>query len=168
MIAAGIALTLLFQVADAVTVVRGAQVLDVRSDRMERDVTLVIRGGRIVDRGTAAATIPSGARVIDATGLVVMAGLIDAHVHLTIAGRPRDNAAATLRAAFTTVADLGAAGGGGVRLQRLIDADSVPGPRVVPAGSWIGGRGGVCEFGGATIRGAEEARARAQNDVAAG
>src|SRR5688572_25425109 len=160
MIAAGIALTLLFQVADSVTVVRGGQVLDVRSDRIEQNVTLVVRGGRIVSRSTGTVTIPSGARVIDATGLVVMAGLIDAHVHLTIAGRPRDNAAATLRAGFTTVADLGSAGAAGVRLQRLIDADSFPGPRIIPAGSWIGGRGGVCEFGGATIRGAEEARAR--------
>jgi imidazolonepropionase-like amidohydrolase len=89
-------------------------------------------------------------------------------VHLTLAGRPRDNAAATLQAGFTTVADLGSAGGAGLRLKRLIEQDSAAGPHMIAAGSWIGGRGGVCEFGGATIRGADEARSRAQADVAAG
>jgi imidazolonepropionase-like amidohydrolase len=50
----------------------------------------------------------------------------------------------------------------------MVDTDTIPGPTIIAAGSWIGGRGGVCEFGGATIRGAAEARARAESDAAAG
>jgi imidazolonepropionase-like amidohydrolase len=95
-------------------------------------------------------------------------GLIDTHVHLTLGGRPRDNATATARAGFTTVADLGSSNYSAIRLKRLIEADSVVGPRMITAGSWIGGRGGVCEFGGATIRGAEEATARVTADLNAG
>src|SRR5262249_34129396 len=44
----------------------------------------------------------------------------------------------------------------------------VPGPTVIAAGSWIGAKGGVCEFGGATVNGADEARARARSDLDAG
>jgi imidazolonepropionase-like amidohydrolase len=66
------------------------------------------------------------------------------------------------------VADLGSGAYSSIRLKRLIDADSVVGPRMLVAGSWIGGRGGVCEFGGATIRGAGEADARVTADLAAG
>jgi imidazolonepropionase-like amidohydrolase len=39
---------------------------------------------------------------------------------------------------------------------------------VIAAGSWIGAKGGVCEFGGATVAGEEEARSRARADLEAG
>lgn len=147
--------------------IRAGHVLDLRTGRVEDNVTLLIRDGMIAARGTRLA-LPSGIRIVDASQATLLAGLIDAHVHLTIAGRPRDNAAKVVRAGFTTVADLGSANGLGVRLKRLIDADSVVGPTMIAGGSWIGGKGGVCEFGGATIRGAAEAEARAAGDLAAG
>jgi imidazolonepropionase-like amidohydrolase len=147
--------------------IRAGRVLDLRTGRVEENVTLLIRDGIITARGPRL-TLPSGIRIVDASQATLLAGLIDAHVHLTIAGRPRDNAAKVVRAGFTTVADLGSANGLGVRLKRLIDADSVVGPTMIAGGSWIGGKGGVCEFGGATIRGATEADARAAGDLAAG
>lgn len=152
--------------ADTVAI-RAGRVLDLRSGKAERNVILLVHDGRIGGRGTNL-VIPSGVRVIDASNYTIMPGLIDAHVHLTINGRPRENAAHTLLAGFTTVADLGSANGAGVRLKRLIDSDSIIGPTMLAGGSWIGGRGGVCEFGGATIRGAEEAGVRAGSDLADG
>lgn len=152
--------------ADTVAI-RAGRVLDLRTGQMERSVILLIADGRIAARGRDLA-IPAGARVVDASTYTIMPGLIDAHVHLTISGRPRENAARTLLAGFTTVADLGSASGAGVRLKRLIDADSIIGPGMLAAGSWIGGRGGVCEFGGATIKGADEAGARAASDLVGG
>ena len=106
--------------------------------------------------------------MIDLKSRTVLPGLIDAHVHLSLAGDPDSNARATLLAGFTTVADLGSAGGAGIRLRDRIAKGQVPGPRIIAAGSWIGERGGVCEFGGATVHGAAEARARARADLEAG
>lgn len=60
---------------------------------------------------------PSAAGVLPLEGRTILPGLVDAHVHLTIASDPAKNAAATLRAGFTTVIDLGSANGGGVRLR---------------------------------------------------
>src|SRR5690349_15350755 len=87
----------------AATVVRGGDVLDVSTGKVERNTTLIVRGGRIVARGRTV-RIPPDARIIDAAGLTLMPGLIDTHVHVTLGGRPRDNALATLKAGFTTVA----------------------------------------------------------------
>lgn len=147
--------------------IRAGRVLDLRTGEIDSNITILIDGARIVARGRDVA-VPPGARVIDATRYTVFSGLIDAHVHLSIAGRPRDNAARTLSAGFTTVADLGSVGGAAIRLKKLIEADSLRGPTMLAGGSWIGGRGGVCEFGGATIAGPAEARARAWSDLAAG
>lgn len=153
--------------AESLVAVRTGRLLDIERGVLRDSVVLLMSRGLIIAAGRDV-EVPRGARVVDATALTVLPGLIDAHVHLTLAGRPRDNARSTLQAGFTTVADLGSASGLIFRLQRLIELDSVPGPHIVPAGSWIGGRGGVCEFGGATIRGEAEARARAELDVAGG
>jgi imidazolonepropionase-like amidohydrolase len=152
--------------AAGVVAVRAGHLFDSRTGTLADGVIILVRNGVVAEVGPRV-RIPAGAQVVDATAYTVLPGLIDAHVHLTLAGRPRDNARKTLEAGFTTVADLGSARGGGVRLRDLI-GDSIPGPRMLAAGSWIGGRGGVCEFGGATIRGAAEAAARAQADLLAG
>ena len=144
--------------------IRAGRVLDVQTGTYESNVTLLLRDGVIAARGRNI-SVPAGVTIIDASRLTILAGLIDAHVHLSLRGRPRDNAVTTLRGGFTTVADLGSANGLGVRIRQLVEQDSVAGPTVVAAGSWIGGRGGVCEFGGATVRGADEARARATSDT---
>ncbi|MGH7702792.1 MAG: amidohydrolase family protein [Gemmatimonadales bacterium] len=161
-------LTLVLSPPPADTVaIRAGRVLNLRTGQAESGVTLLIRDGRIAARGRDL-VIPAGVRVIDASNYTIMPGLIDAHVHLTISERPRDDAVRTLRAGFTTVADLGSADGDGARLMKVIDANNALGPTMLAAGSWIGGRGGACEFGGATIRGAAEAGARARSDLAAG
>jgi imidazolonepropionase-like amidohydrolase len=129
---------------------------------------IVVRGGKIVAMHRTGWRPPAGAQVLDLRGRTLLPGLVDAHVHLTISGEPEANAAATLRAGFTTAIDLGSANGAGVRLRDAIAEGRTLGPRVIAAGSWIGSKGGVCEFGGATVGSADEARARAQADLRSG
>jgi imidazolonepropionase-like amidohydrolase len=155
--------------SDTTLVLLGGQYVDVRNGTLRPNGAIVVRGGRIVALEPEGSwRPPRGAQVIDLKDRTVLPGLIDAHVHLTLAGDPDSNARATLLAGFTTVADLGSAVGAGIRLRNRIAKGEVPGPRIVAAGSWIGERGGVCEFGGATIHGAVEARARARADLKAG
>ena len=151
-------------------VLRGGEYLDTRSGVLRRNGAIVVRDGRIVEIQPPAAVRkpPADARTMDLDGRTVLPGLIDAHVHLTLSGNPTANALATLRAGFTTVVDLGSAGGAGLRLRDRIARGEAPGPSVIAAGSWIGAKGGVCEFGGATVAGAEEARSRALADLEAG
>jgi imidazolonepropionase-like amidohydrolase len=156
--------------SDTTLVLRGGRWLDARAGALHPNGAIVVRGGRIValEPPKAHWKPPAGAEVVEVEGRTVLPGLIDAHVHLTLAGDPDSNALATLRAGFTTVVDLGSASGAGVRLRDAIAQGRVPGPRVIAAGSWIGAKGGVCEFGGATVDGAAEASARARGDLEAG
>lgn len=87
--------------------IRGGRIID-PSQGIDRVGTLAIRGGRIdgIDDGTTAAD-----RVIEAEGLIVAPGLIDAHVSLREPGSEEDETTATGTAAalaggFTTVACL--------------------------------------------------------------
>jgi imidazolonepropionase-like amidohydrolase len=158
------------EAADTVLVLRGGFRLDARTGTLQPNGTIVVRDGKIVALRppTDAQPVPAGARVVDLAGRTILPGLIDAHVHLTLAGDPDSNALATLRAGFTTVVDLGSADGAGVRLRDATAHGRVAGPRVIAAGSWIGAKGGVCEFGGATVNGATEAAERTRADLDAG
>ncbi|HUR93364.1 MAG TPA: CocE/NonD family hydrolase [Gemmatimonadales bacterium] len=155
---------------DSTLVLRGGRWLDVRAGRLRPNGAIVVQRGKIVGMHPPGSRWrqPDDVRVFFMDGRTVLPGLIDSHVHLTLAGNPDSNARATLAAGFTTVADLGSAGGAGARLRDSIATGIVPGPRVVAAGSWIGAKGGVCEFGGATVSGASEARSRALSDIGSG
>lgn len=155
---------------DTAVVLRGGHWLDVRAGRLRPNGAIVVRNGRVVAMHApgSAWRPPAGAQVIDLEGRTVLPGLIDAHVHLTLAGDADTNARATLLAGFTTVVDLGSAEGAGVRLRNAIAKGKVSGPRVIAAGSWIGAKGGVCEFGGATVDNAAQAGDRARADLRSG
>jgi imidazolonepropionase-like amidohydrolase len=155
---------------DTTLVLRGGEYLDTRAGVLRPNGAIVVRDGRIVELQPPAAVRkpPAGARTLDLDGRTILPGLIDAHVHLTLSGDAAANALATIRAGFTTVVDLGSAGGAGLRLRDQIAGGVTAGPSVIAAGSWIGAKGGVCEFGGATVAGAEEARSRALADLEAG
>jgi imidazolonepropionase-like amidohydrolase len=66
---------------DAVTVIRGATVLTVSDGTIENG-TVVVRDGRIAAVGGADLAAPAGARVVDATGMYLSPGIIDAHSHI--------------------------------------------------------------------------------------
>lgn len=60
---------------------RGARILPITAPDIENGV-LVVQGGRIVAVGGPDTPIPAGAEVVDATGRVIMPGLVDTHSHI--------------------------------------------------------------------------------------
>ncbi len=119
--------------------------------------SVLVRGERIAAAGPA---IDAGdAEVVDLKGLTVLPGLMDLHAHLFLHSynetpwddqvlkeseayrtvRAVSHAAATLRAGFTTLRDLGTEGAGyaDVALKRAIAEKVVAGPRLFVAGRAI-------------------------------
>ncbi len=102
--------------------------------------SVVVRNGKIASVTKGAANAP-GVQRIDAKGMTVMPGFIDAHRHI-ITGNPdqwmKDEAPARMRefleAGYTTLL----AGGGPapqlIELQKRIDSGEIKGPRIIPAG----------------------------------
>lgn len=101
-----------------------------------------------------------GAMVIDQRNRFVLPSLIDSHVHLTgelgpnqlleevqltasdAALRGAEHARVTVRAGFTTVADLGAPNESIFALRRAINENRIPGPRIIASGSSVTPDGG--------------------------
>jgi imidazolonepropionase-like amidohydrolase len=143
-------------------VIRNARIFDGRSAQLRIGSEIVIAGNRIVAIRTAAPT-PDGAgspapRVLDAGGRVVIPGLIDAHIHPTIAvslTQLRDNdpsyvaarsgaeARAILMRGFTTIRDMG---GPAFGLKQAIDEGVLEGPRIFPSGALISQTSGHGDF----------------------
>jgi imidazolonepropionase-like amidohydrolase len=69
--------------AASVVAIVGATLVDGRGGPPVRDSAVVVRGERIVAVGARSAVrVPAGARVVDATGLTLVPGLLDAHFHI--------------------------------------------------------------------------------------
>jgi imidazolonepropionase-like amidohydrolase len=136
--------------------------IEVESGQAIEPVAIAVIEGRIV------AEAPEGASTLDLGELTLLPGLVDAHVHLTLAGETEANARDTLLAGFTTVMDLGALEYRNLELRDRIEAGDVVGPRVVASGPWLGIKDGICEFGGIGVRGVEAFRNRVREDVARG
>ena len=69
--------------ATSVIAIVGASLIDGRGGPVVPDSVVVVRGERIVAVGKQGEVkIPSGAEVIDARGLTLLPGLIDAHFHI--------------------------------------------------------------------------------------
>src|SRR5690349_13789228 len=121
------------------------RILDPRTGRYSGASVILVRDGRIIDVMPRSAFMSSMAdTVIDLHDQTVLPGLIDAHVHLAIGGQPTANALADLRAGFTTIVDLGARTHRLLQIRDSINRGSIPGPRVIAAGIWVGVKGGVC------------------------
>ena len=76
--------TAMAQAPAAVTAIRNATILTVTKGTIEKG-TIVVRNGKIAAVG-ANVDVPRGATEIDATGLFVMPGIIDAHSHIAVDG----------------------------------------------------------------------------------
>lgn len=152
---------------DRLVSIAADRLLDVGRGAIVRDAVIVIDGDRIVAAGPRTSIDPRGKR-IDLGDVTLLPGLIDAHVHLTLAGTGEANAGATLRAGFTTVQDLGAVDHANIRLRDAIRDGKVVGPRVVSSGPWLGRSGLTCDFQGIGVAGADAFRKRVLEDVAAG
>jgi imidazolonepropionase-like amidohydrolase len=137
------------------TVVRGASVID-GTGADPRLADIVIDDGLI--RSVESPLEPSrDDAVIDASGLTVLPGLIDAHTHFgivdlggvggtpvaVIAARIFQNCELALAAGFTTARDCGGVDGG---LARAIDTGLIDGPRLYPSGPILCQSGGHGDF----------------------
>jgi len=140
----------------AVTVLRAARMLDVKSGRYVENAAVLLRGRRIEASGPAARLrVPAGATTVDLGDATLLPGLIDAHVHLawappsnatpatSLAGS--EEARATLLAGFTTVRNPGSTGRADILLRDAIADGRLPGPRILAAGPALGVKGGVCD-----------------------
>ena len=149
--------------------IRARAMVDIEHGRLIDKATVVIRGARILAAGSSSSiVVPAEATRIDLPETTLLPGLIDAHVHLTLAGQPAANARATLAAGFTTVQDLGAVTYANLDLRDAINAGRTEGPRVIASGPWLGISGGICDFNGIGIRGADAFRKRVREDVERG
>ena len=143
------------------TVIRAGKLIDVDAGKVLANQVIVVRDGKIVAVGGAAAAIPAGAAMIDLSNMTVLPGLIDCHTHLV--GDPNDtdplselrktsavrafesipNAKVTLLAGFTTVRDVGTYRAlVDVALRDAIARGDVIGPRMFVAGAYITITGG--------------------------
>jgi imidazolonepropionase-like amidohydrolase len=114
--------------AQAPTALVNANVVSVRDGTILPKATMVLRDGKIVSVGSAAA--PSGLTVIDVRGRYVIPGLIDAHTHIANLRAART----ALESGVTTVRSAGVAGYVDVGLRELAKKGAIPGPDVLAAG----------------------------------
>ena len=102
-----------------------------------RPAALAIVAGRIAGE---APKPPAGAKTVEASGLLLLPAFVDAHVHLSVAGKVPDVAAAELRGGVAAVLDLG-------EPERTLPLDAPPlrvrfagplltAPRGYPTQSW--------------------------------
>src|SRR5688572_25634700 len=122
------------------------QLIDVKKNEVQKEMTIVVEGNKIVDISKGYKATSSTDKTIDLKSKTVMPGLIDMHVHLESETRkgelidkfvlnPADlafqsakYAKATLMAGFTSVRDLGGTGVN-VSLRNAINKGIVEGPR---------------------------------------
>ena len=109
---------------------RRANLIDGISARPLRDVTLVVRAGRIESVSRLPDRVPAGAKVIDLGGRWLLPGLIDAHAHL----RDLDSARAALRSGVTTARALGVPHFADIDIRQRHRAGASDLPDVVAAG----------------------------------
>ncbi|MDB5874727.1 MAG: amidohydrolase [Ramlibacter sp.] len=126
---------------------------------------LKIEEGRIVEVATGAAKLPDGSNVLlDAAGMTVMPGLIDAHCHLSYgdarsieeqdlyasaeyrALRSAWHAGKVLRAGVTSVSDPGGSWNIGVAVRDAIKAGMYEGPRIATAGRYLTTSTGLADY----------------------
>jgi imidazolonepropionase-like amidohydrolase len=121
--------------------------------------SVLVEDGRITRIGVAGSiAAPDGVRAIDCGGRTLMPGLTDAHVHLgavTAGANPppeshvsyvmkvAENIRIALDEGFTTVRD---AGNLDPAYALAVEAGQMPGPRILPAGSFLSQTGGHGDF----------------------
>jgi imidazolonepropionase-like amidohydrolase len=143
------------QPAKATLAIVGGLLIDGHEGPPQPQSIVLIDGNRIVAIGTRdTLKVPAGARVIDASGMTVMPGLIDAHVHMDIIGHtnyaywhrtylPRyeeiiaTSARQLIVNGVTTAVDLSGQPEALIAVRKKIDSGDLPGPRMKVSMGWI-------------------------------
>lgn len=145
---------------EPILVVTGGTLIDGRGGAPIANAVVVTQGDRILAAGPAASTpVPANAaRTIDATGMFVMPGLIDLHIHFTQQRGPNmgaysdSPAAAAIRgtalasqlvdAGITAARDVGTMDDVALRIKEAVDRGIIRGPRVMWSGRIISSTSG--------------------------
>ena len=123
-------------------VIRGGRAITMRGNEIIENADVVIRDNRIVAVGPRGQVqVPADARVIDATGKVVLPGYVDAHAHLRAAfGVHRDEVwsyAANLAYGVTTARDPQTGTTDVLSYEDQVTAGRVVGPRIYSTGPGV-------------------------------
>lgn len=167
-------------------ILAGATVFDGVSAQPRTGWSILADKGRIQWLGPADATPSFNGPTYQASGYMVLPGLIDCHVHLANDGDPDflgqiasdsvqratlragRNAETLLQAGITTVRDCGAADSTAIEVAKAIDDGLISGPRVIPAGRVITMTGGHGYFFGREADGVDEVRRATRAEIKAG
>jgi imidazolonepropionase-like amidohydrolase len=133
----------------------GASLINGNTGSPIEESVLLIKGDRIEAAGPRQAVqLPDDAQIIDLSGMHIIPGLIDAHIHLEMHGyadtytenlvedklrtlRAAKEMQDTLEAGFTTVRNVGSANGIDFAVKQGIEAGYSKGPRIITAGRII-------------------------------
>jgi imidazolonepropionase-like amidohydrolase len=142
--------------------IENANLFDGMGDAAQSGMHVLVADGRIAEVSDRALATTAEA-VIDATGLTLMPGLIDAHVHIAaatpnlaalesmspayVAHWTARNLGEMLDRGFTTVRDVG---GGDAGTKRALAEGLIRGPRLFTSGKALGQTGGHTDFRGAS------------------
>ena len=74
-------------------------------------------------------------KTIDAKGMTVMPGFIDAHRHINTGPNEKAQMQALLEAGYTTILSGGGPAEGNITLRDHIDKGLINGPRIIPTGA---------------------------------
>jgi imidazolonepropionase-like amidohydrolase len=131
--------------------IEGGTVFDGVGDDVHDGWTVIVEGSKIVGIGANAST--PGPRIIDAGGLTVLPGLIDAHTHVgcisgnepdappaVLAAQIFENCRIALEEGFTTIRDLGGIDGA---VAKAVKSGFALGPRILPSGPKLSPTGGA-------------------------
>jgi imidazolonepropionase-like amidohydrolase len=156
-------------------VITNARILDGKGGAIERGA-IVVRDGKIVSVAAGDAAAVPGARTIDAKGMTVMPGFIEAHRHI-IQGNPvqwlEEQAGPRMQefldAGFTTVLSAGDSLEHILELRKRLQTNVVKGPRLIVSGraQLAGAAGGGGGRGGPAVDPARSDRSRAPRTQAA-
>lgn len=133
----------------------GGMLIDGHEGPPVHHAVILVDGNTIVAVGNRdTLTVPPGVKVVDASGMTVMPGLIDTHVHLDTIGhtdyqywhstyrsRIQDiyeiSATGMLQFGVTTALDLGAYAEDVSAFKKKVDAEQIASPRIKIAGGFI-------------------------------
>ncbi|MFQ5792125.1 MAG: amidohydrolase family protein, partial [Acidobacteriota bacterium] len=106
-------------------------VVDVRSGDIARDVTVVLRDGKIASVGAGEG--PADAEVIDLKGRYLLPGLMDAHTHLDDLSAARR----ALESGVTTVRSASVGSYRDVAIREMVKSGYLAGPDMLAAGVFV-------------------------------
>jgi imidazolonepropionase-like amidohydrolase len=127
---------------DAVTVYQGATLIEGVDNVPKPNMSILVRGERIGTIAPSALLVPpAGAKVVDATGLYVLPGLINTHIHIAT-DSTREQALALMRrdlfSGITAERDMAGDTRQLAELARVALLNEVPGPDIVYAALMAG------------------------------